>query len=129
RQGLTMSVGDQTAMRRNGNMPHTACVALTFEEFLVEHLQVDDAPGNGTHHQRQQCQHDAETPRIQRALQFHGATSLTSAAAGTCIFNCSLASVSIRLCAVQVLCSRIRRLHSACARSRTLSSAYSSLSS
>src|SRR5690606_7236968 len=114
---------------RNRYMPDAACIALPFEKCLIKHLQIDDTPGDGAYHQCQQRQHDAETPWIQRTLQPHGATSLTSAAAGTCIFSCSLAKVSILLWAVQVLCSRIRRPHSACARSRTLSSPYSSLSS
>eukprot|EP01133_Synstelium_polycarpum_P000524 gene527-624_t len=46
-----------------------------------------------------------------------------------CIFSCSVASTSMRLWAVQVLCSRINRPHSACALSRTLNSPYRVLSS
>src|SRR5690606_6922334 len=128
-QRLAMSVGNQPAMGGNRDMPHAAGVALAFEKGLIAHLQIDDTPGDNPYHKREQTQDDTKTPWVKRPLKLHWDTSLTSAASGTCIFSCSLASVSIRLWAVQVLCSRISRPHSACALSRTLSSAYRSLSS
>src|SRR5690606_20129087 len=96
-QGLAVPIGDQAAMSRNRYMPHAACVALPLEKCLIKHLQIDDTPRDGAYHQCEQRQHDTETPWIQRTLQPHGATSLASAAAGTCFFCCSLARVSILL--------------------------------
>ena len=96
-QRLAIAIGDQTAVRGNRNVPDTACIALPLEEVTVDHLQVDDAPGNRRHHDRQQTQHYTETPWIERAFELHGATMRTSAAPGMCIFNCSVASTSMRL--------------------------------
>ncbi|MNN25961.1 hypothetical protein D3C81_1394540 [compost metagenome] len=129
-QRLAVTVGDQTTVSRNRNMTNTAGIALTFKEGTVDHLQIDDAPGNRGHHDAEQTQHHAEPPRKECTFEFHhGATIFTSAAPGMCIFNCSVASTSIRLWAVQVLCSRINRPHSACALSRTLNSLYSEFNS
>ena len=129
RQRLAIAVGNQAAVRGNRNMSHAAGIALALQEVVINHLQVDDAPDNRPGHQRQQHQHQTETPGIERAFQFHhGATICTSAASGMRICRRSVAMVSMRLWAVQVLCSRIRRPHSACALSRTLSSAYKLLS-
>ncbi|MNJ62255.1 hypothetical protein D3C77_580890 [compost metagenome] len=78
-------------------MPHAARVTLALQERLVHHLQIDDTPSDHADQQREQGQDDTKPPGIQRAVEFHGATSCTSAAAGMCIFNCSVASASIRL--------------------------------
>ena len=129
RQRLAVAVGDQATVSRDRDVPYAASIALTFQEVMVNHLQIDDAPADRAHHDPKQPHHHAKAPGIEGALELHhGATIRTSAALGIRIFSCSLASVSIRLWAVQVLCSRIRRPHSACALSRTLSSEYRELS-
>ncbi|MNN13759.1 hypothetical protein D3C81_1268000 [compost metagenome] len=113
-KGFAIAVGDQTTVRWNGNMPQAAGITLTFEEVAIDHLQVDDAPADGTHHQCEQADDYPEAPGVECAFELHhGATIRTSSAAGMRIFNCSAARLSIRLCAVQVLCSRIKRPHSA----------------
>ncbi|MCY1465830.1 hypothetical protein D9M71_840280 [compost metagenome] len=79
-------------------MPNAARIALAFEKGTVDHLQVDDAPGDRRHHDAEQTQHQAEAPWKQCAFEFHhGATICTSAAPGMRIFSCSVASTSIRL--------------------------------
>ena len=132
RQRFAVAVSDQAPVRRDGYMPHATRVALALEEVMVDHVQVDDSPDDGADHRQQQADDHAEPPWVEGALeiiQFHGATILTSAGSGTRMRNCSTARLSMRLWAVQVLCSRINRPHSACALSRTLSSEYSELSS
>src|SRR5690606_1388605 len=110
-------------------MPDAARIAMRLKEVMIDDMQVDDTPNNRTDHQCQQRQHQTETPGIERSFKAdHGATIRTSAGSGMRICNRLAARVSIRLCAVQVLCSSTRRPHSACALSRTLSSAYSALS-
>src|SRR5690606_36499449 len=111
------------AMRGNRDMPHAARIALLLEEVMVEDVQIDDAPGQRADHHRQQRQDQAESPGETGSVEAdHGFTRRTSAASGMRICSCSLASVSMRLWAVQVLCSRISRPHSAWARSRSWSS-------
>ncbi|MCY1311188.1 hypothetical protein D9M70_614670 [compost metagenome] len=111
-------------------MPHAARVTLALEEVMVDHMQIDDPPDDSRHHHQQQADDQAEPPGVKGAVEvLHGATMMTSAGSGTRIFNWSVASVSMRLCAVQVLCSRISRPYSACALSRTFSSEYSAFSS
>ena len=128
-QGLAITVGDQATVCRNWNMPQAAGVTLADQEVAIDHLQVEDAPDDRAHHQCQQAEHQTEAPWVECPFEFHhGATMRTSAAPGMCIFNCSVASTSIRLWAVQVLCSRINRPHSAWALSRTLNSPYRVLS-
>ena len=96
-QGLAVTIGHESTMRGDWNVAHAARISLALQKPLIQYLQVNDAPCNGANHQCQQSQHDAKTPRIERALKLHGATSLTAAASGMCIFNCSEAKVSIRL--------------------------------
>jgi len=128
-QWLAITVGNQASVSRDRDMPQAARIALALEEVMVDHLQINDLARDCAYQQCQQGQHHTKTPRIERAFEFdHGATIRTSAAPGMRIFSCSLARVSIRLWAVQVLCSRINRPHSACALSRTLSSPYRVLS-
>ena len=129
-QRLAIAIGDEAAMRRNRDMPQAACITLILEKLLIEHVQVDDPPADRRDHGREQRQHQAEAPGIECAVETaHGATICTSAGSGMRICSCPVASASMRLCAVQVLCSRSRRPHSACALSRTLSSANRALSS
>ncbi|MNY36641.1 hypothetical protein D3C86_1711440 [compost metagenome] len=79
-------------------MPHAACIAMGLEEIMVEHMQIDDAPDDRTDHQRQEQQHQAKPPGIERPFELdHGATMRTSAASGMRMFSCSLARVSMRL--------------------------------
>ncbi|MNT66720.1 hypothetical protein D3C72_2048040 [compost metagenome] len=79
-------------------MPHAARIAMGLEEIMVEHMQIDDAPDDRTDHQRQEQQHQAKPPGIERPFEpDHGATMRTSAASGIRIFSCSLARVSMRL--------------------------------
>ncbi len=86
-QRLTVAIGDQPTMRRDRDMPNAASVALPLQERLIHDLQVDDPPGERAHQQCQQGQDQAKAPGVARAVEPHGATNLTSAAAGICIFS------------------------------------------
>lgn len=62
RQRFTVTVGDQAAVSRDRDVTQAARIALPLEEITVDYLQVDDAPADGTDHQRQQADHHAEAP-------------------------------------------------------------------
>ncbi|MNQ16708.1 hypothetical protein D3C85_297090 [compost metagenome] len=98
RQRLAVAVGDQPAVRGNRDVPHAACIAVGLEEVMVEHVQVDDAPGDHADHAQQDRDHQAEAPGVECAVEVdHGATIRTSPGSGMRICSCSLASVSMRL--------------------------------
>src|SRR5690606_1394793 len=127
-QRLTVAIGNHPTVRRDRDVPHTACIALTLQKIVIEHMQVNNLPAQHADHQDEQKQHKAEPAVLEYSPQeIHGVTSRTSAASGMRIFNRSLAKASIRLCAIQVLCSNTRRPHSACILSRSCNSPYRSL--
>ena len=97
-QRLAVTVGDQATVCRNRDVPQAASVTLADQEVAVDDLKVEDAPDDRAHHQCQQAKHQAKAPWVECPFEFHhGATMRTSAAPGMCIFNCSVASTSIRL--------------------------------
>ena len=121
RHGLAMAVSDQATVGRNDRVAYAAFVALALEEAVIEHVQLHDPPGNRQATYSQKPYDDRKAPGRKRHVGLelhHGFTRMTSLASGTRMFNWLAARVSTRLCAVQVLCSRIRRPHSAWAFSR-----------
>ena len=49
-------------------MAHAALVTLAFEETLIQHVQLDNAPGHSHTAQAKQRDHQTKTPRIQTAI-------------------------------------------------------------
>ena len=116
RQRLTMAIGNLAAVCRNRQMTHAALVTLVFQEALIEHMQIDNAPADQQGSQQQKTRHQTKTPGITTALTRetdHGATMMMSPVCGTRISSSRAARASTRAWAVQVLCSRIKRPHSA----------------
>ena len=83
-------------------MAHAALVTLAFEETLIQHVQLDNAPGHSHTAQAKQRDHQTKTPGIQTAIGLeaeflHGCTKMTSLGSGTCMPSCSVAIRSMRL--------------------------------
>ena len=53
RQRLAITVGNQPAVCRDSDVPQAAGIALTFQEIVVDHLQVDNLAGDRAYQQRQ----------------------------------------------------------------------------
>src|SRR5690606_28329753 len=118
----------------NRHMADTALVTLVLQEPFVQHVQLGDPPGYRHAAQPEQADDQAKTPGIEAAIGLereflHGRTRTTSFGSGTRMPNSRVAMASTRLWAVQVLCSRTNRPHSAWAFSRWVISVASSLSS